>query len=251
MTPAIKLENISKIYPSKTGDLLVLKKIDVDVGKEEFVSIIGPSGCGKTTLLKIIGGILKPTTGQVLINDQEIEKALQERKIGIVFQSPVLMRWRTAKENINLPLEIMGKKADITYLFDLIGLKGFEESYPRQLSGGMQERVSIARALVFEPSILLMDEPFGALDEITRHKMNMELVDLWQSGKTKLSMIVFVTHNIVEAIHLSDRIIVLTKRPGKIKAIVDVKLERPRNIALRDSREFVSLKKELRGLIEE
>lgn len=250
MSQAIKLENISKVYPSKTGDLPVLNNINVDISRGEFVSIIGPSGCGKTTLLKIIGGILKPSTGQVLIDNREAEKALQERKIGIVRQSPVLMRWRTAKENINLPLEIMGEKEDVSHLFDLMGLKGFEESYPRQLSGGMQERVAIARALAFKPSILLMDEPFGALDEITRRRMNLELINLWQGGKTKLSMIIFVTHNIVEAIFLSDRIIVLTKRPGRIKTLVDVKLKRPRNVELKDTGEFISLKKELRGLIE-
>jgi len=245
----IKIEGLTKSY----GKLQVLDKIAFEIKEGEFVSIIGPSGCGKTTLLKIIGGLIEPTGGKVKIGEDTAEMSLKKRKFGFVFQNPVLLPWRNVVRNIELPLEILGSKNSkktphvlsstdsVLDLLKIVGLEGFEKYYPNQLSGGMQQRVAIARALIFEPSILLLDEPFGALDEITRGHMNSELLRIWQKEEEKISTIIFVTHSIPEAVFLSDRVIVLSKRPAKIEAIIDIDLPKPRIAKIKDSEKYYSL----------
>jgi len=240
MNPTIEIKEITKYY----NDLLVLDKINFRVREGEFVSVIGPSGCGKTTLLKIIGGLTKSNEGKVKIGEDTAEIALKKRKFGFVFQNPVLLPWRNVVKNIELPLEIMGSKNSKKTphaLLKIVGLEGFEKYYPNQLSGGMQQRVAIARALIFEPSILLMDEPFGALDEITRSHMNSELLRIWQKEEEKTSTIIFVTHSISEAVFLSDRVIVLSKRPAKIEAIINIDLPKPRTARIKNSKEYFYL----------
>ncbi len=237
----ITLKNISKTYLAKGRSCEALKDINFKIRHREFISIVGPSGCGKTTLLKILGNILKPTEGKI-INASE--------KIAIVFQNPVLMRWRTAEENILLPLEINKKEQDTKHLFKMMDLEGFEKSFPNELSGGMQQRVAIARALITNPSILLMDEPFSSLDEITRDKLNLKLTEIWEHEENSLLNLIFVTHNISEAIFLSDKIIVLSKRPGKIKETIEVGLERPRKLSIKYDNRFVNLKEKIRRSIE-
>ncbi len=250
MDPIIKIKNLTKNY----GKLCVLDNLNFDVKKVEFISIIGPSGCGKTTLLKIIGGLIPATSGNIIVKDRPVKIALEKRELGFVFQNPVLLPWRTSLENTKLPLEILGNNSIqglSNKLFKIVGLEGFENSYPKELSGGMQQRVSIARALTFEPSILLMDEPFGSLDEITRDKMNLELLRIWKKEKTTISTIIFVTHSIPEAVFLSDRIIVLSKRPAKIEKIIDVDLPRPRKTKIKYSKKYIELIECLRKILKE
>lgn len=213
------------------GGLCVLSEIDFRVNEGSFVSIIGPSGCGKTTLLKIVGGLTEPTSGKVTVSGKSADKALKERLFGFVFQNPALLQWRTVKDNIALPLEIIGHPIDeekIRKLIKTVGLTGFDNYYPSQLSGGMQQRAALARALVFNPPILLMDEPFGALDEITRDRMNDELMRIWNTNGMRRSTVLFVTHSISEAAFLSDRVFVMSECPAKIKEIVDIDIPRPR-----------------------
>ncbi|MDP2364663.1 MAG: ABC transporter ATP-binding protein, partial [Ignavibacteria bacterium] len=226
MKPIVGIEKITKYY----NNLHVLDEISFNVNAGEFVSVIGPSGCGKTTLLKIISGLIKPTKGDIVIKGNSVDLALKKREFGIVFQNPVLLPWRNARENIELPLEILDYKTlknSSRRLLEIVGLKDFENFYPKELSGGMQQRVAIARALILEPSILLMDEPFGALDEITRNRMNLELLRIWKEEKVTTSAIVFITHSIPEAVFLSDKIVVLSHRPAKVERIIDVDLPRP------------------------
>jgi NitT/TauT family transport system ATP-binding protein len=220
-----------------------LQDIDLDVRPGEFVSLIGPSGCGKSTLLRVIGDLLAPTSGTISVNGKTPRQARLSREYGIVFQQPVLYDWRTVAQNVQLPLEVMKvpakeARARVDALLRLVGLADFAKRYPWELSGGMQQRVSIARALSFKPSVLLMDEPFGALDEMTRERLNRELLNIWaETGTT----IVFVTHSIAEAIFLSDRAVVMSPRPGRIEAIIDVDLARPRETETRDTDRFVEL----------
>lgn len=237
MNPLLELQEISKDY----GDLPVLNKLTFQVFKGEFISIIGPSGCGKTTLLKIIDGLIEPSKGKVLLKEKIASK---QRQFGFVFQNPVLLPWRNIKQNVELPLEIINEKKSSNStknLLKIVGLDGFENYYPNQLSGGMQQRVAIARALIFEPPILLMDEPFGSLDEITRSQMNLELLRIWQTETIATSTIIFVTHSIPEAVFLSDRIIVLSKRPAKIEEIINIDLPRPRNTQTKSSKRYLEL----------
>jgi NitT/TauT family transport system ATP-binding protein len=205
----------------------------------QLVSVIGPSGCGKTTLLKIIGALVHPTTGEVRINGGSNEEARRAAKFGFVFQNPVLLPWRDALANVRLPLEILGRgnhgEPAIHNLLRLVGLEGFERRYPRELSGGMQQRVAIARALLFEPEFLLMDEPFGALDELTREKLHLDLLRIW--GETHKT-IVFVTHSIPEAVFLSSKVVVLSPRPGTVRRELAVEFPYPRRIDLRESPAF-------------
>lgn len=249
-SPLIEFKKVDKKYNS----LQVLEDINLTLNSGEFISVIGPSGCGKTTFLKICGGLREVSKGEVLINNLSPKLALQKREIGFVFQNPVLLPWRNSEENVKLPLEILGninsKRLPETML-NLVGLKNFKNSYPEELSGGMQQRVSIARALTFEPSILLMDEPFGALDEITRDKLNLELLKLWENKKTSLSGIVFVTHSIPEAVFLSDKIIVLSKLPAKIEKIVEVDLPRPRDIKLKNTKKYLEKIECIRKILKE
>ena len=235
-------------YPG-AGGVLALRTITLSVEHNEFVSIIGPSGCGKSTFLRLVADLLQPSRGQIQINGEPAQVARQKREIGFVFQEPALMPWRRSLSNVRLPLEIIGSAAhgrgDPMALLRLVGLGDFSAKYPRQLSGGMRQRVSIARALTYSPSVLLMDEPFGALDKITRDEMNQELLKIWESRKTT---VLFVTHDITEAVFLSDRIIVLSPRPGSIQAIVDVRLPRPRALDIKRTPDFFAL--EMRVLSE-
>lgn len=230
----IDVQNIKHSFNS----LNVLNDVSLKIKEGEFVSVIGPSGCGKTTLLKILGGLLSPSHGNITIKDSSLDVAIKRRDFGFVFQNPVLLPWRTVLQNIELPLEVIGDQtpfAESEKLLELLGLKGFGKYYPKALSGGMKQRVAIARALVFNPDILLMDEPFGALDELTRERLNLELLKIWeQTHKT----IVFVTHSISEAVFLSNRVIVLSERPAKIDEIKEIDLPFPRTIAVKQSKEY-------------
>ena len=230
------------------GTLTALSGIDLLIGQGEFVSLIGPSGCGKSTLLRLIGDLTVPTSGSVEVNGKPAQQARVDRDYGIVFQSPVLFDWRNVEENVRLPLELIGtgktaREARVTEMLELVELSDFRRHHPYQLSGGMQQRVSIARALAFEPALLLMDEPFGALDEMTRERMNSEVLKVWaQTGIT----VVFVTHSIPEAVFLSSRVAVMSARPGRITKVVDIDLPRPRTVETRENRRYFELVTEVR-----
>lgn len=248
MKPIIEVRNLTKYYNS----LHVLNEISFNINCGEFVSIIGPSGCGKTTLLKIISGLIKPTKGEIIINGNPVEIALKRKEFGFVFQNPVLLPWRNALKNVELPLEILDYKSSGNSpreLLELVGLKGFEDYYPNELSGGMQQRVAIARALIIDPTILLMDEPFGALDEIMRDKMNLELLRIWRKKKSITSTVIFVTHSIPEAVFLSDRVIILSERPAVVEKIIEVNLPRPRTSEIKYSKKYIELIKCIRKLL--
>jgi NitT/TauT family transport system ATP-binding protein len=243
---AVSLRDVTKTFAK--GRVTALQTIDLDVREGEFVSLIGPSGCGKSTLLRIIGDLIEPTSGQLVVNGKPPRRARLDRDYGIVFQDPVLYDWRTVTKNIALPLEMLGwdrrRRAErVRELLDLVELTGFESHHPWQLSGGMQQRVSIARALSFSPAILLMDEPFGALDEMTRERLNMELLRIWEaSGAT----VVFVTHSIPEAVFLSTRVVVMSARPGRISGIVENDLPYPRTARTREEPRFFGLVTDVR-----
>jgi NitT/TauT family transport system ATP-binding protein len=245
----VSLKKISKEFGR--GEVVALSGIDLDVRPGEFVSLIGPSGCGKSTLLRIIGDLIAPSTGEVVVNGKSAHQARLDRDYGIVFQDAVLYDWRTVAKNISLPLEMLGwdrrRRAErVRELVELVELGGFEQHHPWQLSGGMQQRVSIARALSFEPSLLLMDEPFGALDEMTRERLNMELLRIWEaSGST----VVFVTHSISEAVFLSTRVVVMSPRPGRISGILDIDLPQPRNADTREQPRFFELVTQVRDTL--
>jgi NitT/TauT family transport system ATP-binding protein len=225
------------------GGTTALQGIDLAIEEREFVSLIGPSGCGKSTLLRIVGDLVQPTSGSVVVNGKPARQARVDRDYGIVFQDPVLYDWRTVAKNIALPLEIARwdrrRRAErVKAMLELVELHGFADHHPWQLSGGMQQRVSIARALSFDPALLLMDEPFGALDEMTRERLNLELLRIWEaSGST----IVFVTHSIAEAVFLSTRVVVMSARPGRISDLVPIDLPQPRTGATREDPRFFEL----------
>jgi NitT/TauT family transport system ATP-binding protein len=242
---AIALQDVSMTFTAAGGGQTVraLERVSLNIQPGEFVSLIGPSGCGKSTLLRLIGDLLPPTTGTITVNSKSPRQARLSREYGIVFQQPVLYEWRTVIQNVQLPLEVMRvpraeQRERAGALLDLVGLKEFAERYPWELSGGMQQRVSIARALSFKPSVLLMDEPFGALDEMTRERLNRELLNIWSETHTT---IVFVTHSVAEAVFLSDRIVVMSPRPGRIETLVAVDLPRPRDADTRDAPAFFNL----------
>ena len=234
----VRLSGVDKVF--HRGDRPVttaLEAINLDIRSGEFVSLIGPSGCGKSTLLRIIGDLTSPSGGTATVNGKPAEQARRDRDYGMVFQAPVLMDWRTVADNVKLPLEVMGWSAArratrAAEMLDLVELGEFVNHYPYQLSGGMQQRVAIARALAFEPALLLMDEPFGALDEMTRERMNSEVLRIWE--RTGIT-IVFVTHSIPEAVFLSSRVVVMSARPGRITKVIDVDLPRPRGDLTRES----------------
>jgi len=247
--PIIQVKGLEKVYQAASGQLLAIENLSFDVQEGEFVTVVGPSGCGKTTLLKILGGILAPTGGEITLKGKPVRGP--QRGIGMVFQNPVLLAWRTSLKNVLLPMEILGLEGgkytkEARNLLKLVGLEGFESKYPRELSGGMQQRVSIARALIHDPALLLMDEPFGSLDAITRDLMNLELLRIWRETK---KTVVFVTHSIPEAVFLADRVIVLTARPSNVAGIFEVSISRPRDMKDRSSRTYSNLISSVRNLI--
>ncbi len=234
---------VGKIFGAGGGSVTALESVDLTIGRGEFVSLIGPSGCGKSTLLRLVADLTDPTSGTIRINGKAPARARLDRDYGMVFQAPVLMDWRTIAKNIELPLEIMGYPAGERHrrsmdLLRLVELEAFAERHPWELSGGMQQRVAIARALSFDPKLLLMDEPFGALDEMTRERMNAELMSIWR--RTGIT-IVFVTHSIPEAVFLSTRVVVMSARPGRISQVVDIDLPAERSVETRESERYFKL----------
>ena len=245
---AIRVRGASVIYPGADAPVHALKDVDLTIRQGEFISLIGPSGCGKTTLLRVIADLEPLSSGEMWVNDMSPQEARMARSYGYVFQAPALFPWRTVLANVMLPLQIQGRlpaqcEEIAREQLARVGLAGFEKKYPWQLSGGMQQRVSIARALGFEPRLLMMDEPFGALDEITRDSLNVQLQDLWRREQRT---VVFVTHSIAEAVYLSTRIVVMSPRPGRIVKIIDSPLPAERTLAMRDTPEFTALAHEVR-----
>ncbi|WP_084327320.1 ABC transporter ATP-binding protein [Salinarimonas rosea] len=241
--PVIDVRGLSLTFQTADGPVYALSDVDLQVAEGEFVSFIGPSGCGKTTLLRVIADLERATGGHITVNDMTPEEARLKRAYGFVFQAPALYPWRTVGRNVELPLEIFGlskqeRRARVAQMLELVNLGGFEKKYPWQLSGGMQQRASIARALSFDPQLLLMDEPFGALDEIVRDHLNEQLLQLW--AKTKKT-VVFVTHSIPEAVFLSTRIVVMSPRPGRIIDVIDCDLGPDRPLDIRETPEFLRI----------
>ena len=245
----VTVNGVTKTFPR--GNVTALENIDLALEPGEFVSLIGPSGCGKSTLLRIIGDLTPPTSGTVTVNGKPARQARNDGDYGIVFQDAVLFDWRTVTKNIALPLEMLGWDRDrrrrrVDEMLDLVELRGFGDHHPWQLSGGMQQRVSIARALAFEPALLLMDEPFGALDEMTRERLNLELLSIWEKlGST----VVFVTHSISEAVFLSTRVVVMSPRPGRIAGAIPIDLPFPRTVETREDARFFELVTQVRELL--
>jgi NitT/TauT family transport system ATP-binding protein len=235
----VRIAGLEKIYRSKDGsDIHALADINLDIQSAELISIVGPSGCGKTTLLKILAGILERSAGEVVMQGRPLRGP--SRAIGVVFQTPVLLPWRTALGNVMVPVEVQRRdraefETHARQLIATVGLSGFETKYPHELSGGMQQRVGICRALVHDPSFLLMDEPFGALDAMTREALNEELLRIWSASR---KTILLVTHSIAEAVYLADRVVVMTPRPGRIVDIIFIDLPRPRTLAMQNTGEF-------------
>jgi NitT/TauT family transport system ATP-binding protein len=244
--PAIEIEAVGKVYQSTGGTVSALGSVTLDVRKGEFVSLLGPSGCGKTTLLRIVAGLEHPTSGRVHLHGRALDG------LGFVFQRDVLLNWRTIIDNVLLPIEFKNKKVRAyrdraRELLGTFGLQGFENKRPWELSGGMRQRAAICRALIDDPELLLMDEPFGALDAMTRDQLNVELQSLWRnSNKTAL----FVTHSISEAVFLSDRVVVVSDKPGRIVEVLDIDFPRPRSLDIRDESEFGRMSRHLRGVLE-
>jgi len=236
----VEVRDVRKEFGESTDRLVALQDIDLTIRSGEFISLIGPSGCGKSTLLRLIGDLTTPTSGSITVNGRSARQARLGREYGMVFQAPVLMDWRTVQKNVELPLEVMGfdkaqREQRSKAMLELVELGDFGRTHPWQLSGGMQQRVAIARALAFDPKLLLMDEPFGALDEMTRERMNLELMRIWrQTGTT----IVFVTHSIPEAVFLSTRVVVMSARPGRISRIVEIDLPQPRTVETREHERY-------------
>src|SRR5450756_97906 len=245
---AVDVRNVSLTFETADGKVDALSNVSLQIAEGEFVSFIGPSGCGKTTMLRVIADLQQPTSGTLLVNGMSAERARLDRRYGYVFQAPALFPWRTIEKNLKLPLEVMGfsdseQRLRAARYLALVNLTGFERKYPWQLSGGMQQRVSIARALSFDPALLLMDEPFGALDEIVRDHLNEQLLQLWdKTGKTVL----FVTHSIPEAVFLSSKIVVMSPRPGRIIDIIDCDFPRQRTLEIRETPEFIRIAQRVR-----
>ncbi len=246
--PAVEARGLGLTFQAPAGPVVALTGVDLSIEPGAFVALIGPSGCGKTTFLRLVADLEQPTSGRLLVEGLEPRQARLARRYGYVFQAPALYPWRTVERNVTLPLEIMGvppaeRAARARRWLSLVELDGFARHYPWQLSGGMQQRVSIARALSFEPDILLMDEPFGALDEITRDRLNQELHGLWR--KTKKTVL-FVTHSIAEAVYLATRIVVMSPRPGRILEVIDSPLPADRPLDIRDTPEFLEVAQRVR-----
>jgi NitT/TauT family transport system ATP-binding protein len=248
----VEISDVNKVFRAqrgqRDGQVEALRDVDLTVNQGEFVSLIGPSGCGKSTLLRLIGDLTQPTSGTVTVNGKSARQARLDREYGIVFQAPVLFDWRTVEKNVQLPLEVSGissaeRHSRAKRMLDLVELAEFAGHRPWQLSGGMQQRVAIARALALDPKILLMDEPFGALDEMTRERMNLELLQIWQRTGTT---IVFVTHSIPEAVFLSTRVVVMSPRPGRITDLIEIDLPRERNVDTREMERYFELVTQVR-----
>lgn len=251
----LAIRGVSKTFDDGSIRITALDDVSVDIRPGEFVSIVGPSGCGKSTLLRLVSGLTDPTAGEIHLDGKRVDGPVDA--IGFVFQSPVLLQWRTVLKNVMFPYEVLakrgraeGSRADYEErardLLQLVGLEDFADAYPKQLSGGMRMRASICRALIADPSLLLMDEPFGALDQLSRERLNVELLRIWENtGKTVL----FVTHHVPEAVFLSDRVVVMSARPGRIAGVVDVELPRPRPVEVRDSAEALDRMVEVRRLL--
>ncbi len=244
----VRIDQAQKTYPTRSGEVHALAEVSLDIREGEFVSLLGPSGCGKSTLLKMVAGLISSSGGEIEIGGTTVRKPYTD--LGIVFQEPVLLDWRRVMSNVLLQIDMRGldrKKyaARAQELLSLVGLDGFENHYPYELSGGMRQRVAICRALVHEPPLLLMDEPFGALDALTRDQLNLDVQDIWlRTGKT----VIFVTHSITEAVFLSDRVVVMSPRPGRVEQILDIDLPRPRSLNVRETPEFGRYTQEIRGI---
>ena len=248
--PLVSLEGVSRRFVTRAGtDVVALEGVTLDILRDQFVTVVGPSGCGKTTLMKLVGGITPPSKGTVKLAGEVLVRA--SRKVGMVFQRPVLLPWRTVLENVLFPLEMLGwpveeRRDEAHRLIELVGLAGFENALPSELSGGMQQRVSICRALIYDPEVLLMDEPFGALDAMTREDLSFELLRIWEEKK---KTVLFVTHSIAEAVLLADRVIVMTARPGRVVMDVPITLPRPRTPDTEFSAEFQEFAKTIRAAV--
>ena len=246
----IELRHVEQVFrPLDGDDVVALRDVSLGVKRDEFVAIVGPSGCGKSTLLRLIAGLLRPTSGEVTIDGAPVREPRQDT--GIVFQNPTLLPWATVTDNVLFPLRLMRQMrpdsiATVHELLKLVGLAGFERRYPRELSGGMQQRAAICRALIHDPDVLLMDEPFGALDALTREEMSLELLRIWTA---RPKTILFVTHSIPEAVLLADRVVVMSPRPGRIVEEIDVPLPRPRSFDLQALSEFQDCAQRIRKLI--
>jgi len=246
----LRAQDLSKVYTSRSGEPVVaVQDVDFEIARGEFIALVGPSGCGKSTTLNLIGGLINRTTGSLVFEGSEVRGP--RREIGMMFQAPVLFPWRTTLQNVLLPMDVRGEKRAkhrdrALSLLELVGLTGSADRYPRELSGGMQQRVALARLLLEDPEVFLLDEPFGALDEFTREAMNLELLDIWSgSGKTVL----LVTHNIQEAVFLSDRVFVMSPGPGRLTEVLDVDLPRPRRIPMMREQGFQDLVFEVRRVL--
>ncbi|MGQ0601200.1 MAG: ABC transporter ATP-binding protein [Anaerolineales bacterium] len=241
MSSVIAIQSVGKVFnQGQENRVVALENINLEVQRGEFVSLLGPSGCGKSTLLRLIGDLTSPTSGAVLVNGKPATQARADRDYGIVFQQATLYDWRSVSKNVQLPLEVMNyprekREPRAQEMLQLVQLEGFDRHFPWQLSGGMQQRVAIARALAFAPSILLMDEPFGALDEMTRERMQSEVLRIWSQTNTT---VVFVTHSIPEAVYLSTRVVVMSPRPGRVSGIIEIDLQQPRNFETREDPRF-------------
>ncbi len=252
--PCICLNEIEMVYRSRgKPDFLAVRDVSLDIREQELFALVGPTGCGKSTLLLNISGLLNPTRGEVYIRGDSVQAAKEGNEFGLIFQDPVLLPWRTALDNVRLPLEVTGayngaEEARCLELLDFVGLTEFRNHYPHELSGGMRQRVSIVRALVHNPSILLLDEPFSALDEITKRRLHVEFLDLW-AHERKTGFL--ITHDLYEAVFMSDRVAVMTPNPGEIRAVIEVDLPRPRTSEMRDSDEFISLTRYVREVLGE
>jgi NitT/TauT family transport system ATP-binding protein len=249
-TRFVELVDVTKQYATADGPLRALDRVSLTVAEGEFVSIVGPSGCGKSTLMLIAAGLVAPSTGSVRIGGREVRGPYGN--VGVVFQDATLYEWRRVLDNVLLPAQIQGldlqqARSRARELLALVGLAGFERKYPFQLSGGMRQRVALCRALVHDPALLLMDEPFGALDALTRDQMNLELQNLWQAHR---KTVLFITHSISEAVLLSDRVIVMSPRPGRIGASIDIRLPRPRTLDFEETPEFGRYAREIRSLFQ-
>jgi NitT/TauT family transport system ATP-binding protein len=249
-TPAIEAKLITQVYRTRSKELVPsLDSVSISAEPSEFVTIVGPSGCGKSTLLKILAGLLRPTSGEVLLHGEPVTEP--SREVGMAFQAPILLPWRTVTQNVLLPAQIRGERRryqeTAAQLLKLVGLDGFERKYPRELSGGMQQRVAIVRALLTDPQILLMDEPFGALDAMTREQINVDIQTIWQAARKTFML---VTHSISEAVFLGDRVLVMTPRPGRIVMEIAVTLPRPRTLEVMATPEFGEIVNTVRSALD-